>query len=111
MAEPFIQYPEAFPIDAVAFFSPVLRGKLPDDLNMAINAGQILQLWACGQTFPVDDATVLSTRTESEVANWLDAQAAGAPVVQGWETIIPVLLPYLLDGLKRLIEERRKRRG
>ena len=110
MSEQFVAYPSEFPISAVAYFAPVLRGSAPDDLNTAINAGQAIQLWACGQTFPVGDVGVQSEKTAGDVADWLDAQASGAPMAAGWEDMVGIMLPILLDKIGELLKRRRERR-
>lgn len=108
--EPFVTYPTSLKPAAALYFAPVLRGSWPDDTNKAINAGQHIQLWLCGRTWPVGDiasAAVPTIQSEAQVADWLEAKAAGAPEVQGWESILPIVMPYILDAIKRLLERRR----
>lgn len=108
----FIEYPKVAPLDALAYFAPVLRGDLDAiDINTAINAGAAIEMWALGKTFPVGgtagDPGAMSVMSSAEAADVLDqlgSGAIGANAAVPWELLIPIVL----EGIKKLIERRRK---
>lgn len=107
----FVEYPKTFPLDAFAYFAPVLRGNLDAiDLATAVNAGAAIELWALGKAFPIGgqpgDPGALAVMTADEAADMIEQLGSGAMSATAavpWE----ILLPFILEGIKKLLERRR----
>lgn len=112
--EPFFPYCQTFPVGAVGYVVPILRGKWPGDRNLAINAVYTLLSYGLGQGFPLTGSTA-ETVAEHEVhpadiADYLEHAAkvnsmtraqrkiyeagnANSPTIKAlpWNVIIPAL--------------------
>lgn len=108
----FHPYPDRSAMfSASLYFAPVLRGRVPDDLNKSINAGYTVAGFLLGETFPVADgatAQAAGVMTREQAADTLEHFASGAITAAAfpWQMLLPIVQEALMELIRRRREQR-----
>jgi len=106
----FHEYPKQFPTAAIMYLAPLLRGTIPDNRPLAINAAYTVVSFGLGQIVPVGGDVVMGSSVVSaaQCADMLEAASKhqegenfAAMAAVPWEVIVPVLVKWLDRFLER----------
>ena len=112
MANNFYPYPTEFPSQEVAYLLPLLRGKKPDDLNDAVQAGWVLvgygkkQLSGAAAGGAFKPLAVMSAKRREAALEALEASlkvktaAVDAKAIP-WEMVLAIAWPLIESWIKK----------
>lgn len=97
-------YPPSFPQEEVMYFLPLLRGQVPTDRALTVQAGWVILGFVLKQEFPVSDVPTVQL-SHVEIADHLEAIASphfSDPKSINWGQLLQSLLPVILQVLQNL---------